>query len=115
AQVSELQRRAAWTVEGAGFPDHLVETAQPAVQVVLTVVSRQWVGPSTEREAAPGDPIRVAPDDRPEIETRPEAAVPLVEPEHDVVQAAAAIGHAERDDGGAVGRDPGGGTGRIPE
>src|SRR5439155_4424797 len=116
AQVSELQRGAAWTGKGAGRPDHLVEAAQPAVQVVLAVVPRQRVRPSAEREAAPGDPIRVPPDDCPEIEARPEVAVQVVVPEYHVVQAPAAIGHAERNDGRAVGRDPGRGRPRgIPE
>src|SRR2546427_663919 len=60
ARIAELQRGAG---EGTSGPHRLVEAARPAVQMVFSVVPRQRAGPSLEREATAGDPIRVSPDD----------------------------------------------------
>src|SRR5437870_2175563 len=110
ARIAELQRGAG---EGTSGPHRLVEAARAAVQMVFSVVPRQRAGPSLEREATTGDPIRVSPDDGAEVGAGAEVTLQAVVPEDHVIQVPVAIRHAERHDGRAVGRDRDGASCRV--
>ena len=67
------------------------------MQVIGTVVRGELIGAAVERESALRDPVAVASDGRAEVGIRFEVAVKIVEPQDDVGDVTAAIGHANRD------------------
>ena len=89
---------------GSRVPDYLVEALDAAVQMVRAVVGRERVRLAVERELALRDPVAVAADDRAEVRASVvDVVVERVEAEDDVVELAAAVRHAQRDDDRAVG------------
>ena len=105
ADVGERDADIAVAFERFGLPHHLVEAAAAAVQMVASVVRRQFVGVSVEREARVPDAVRIASDDGTEEAGAGEIALERVESEDDIVEPAAAIGRFQRDDDRAVGDD----------
>ena len=73
------------------------------MQVVHAVVRGELEGPAVEREAGVGDAIAESTDDGAEVARLGEIVPDAVEPQDDIVDAAAAIRRAHRDDRRAVG------------
>lgn len=66
ARVRQDQSDAVRVLEGLRVPDHLVEAAEAAMEVIGTVVLRECVGLAIQREPPARDPIGVSADDRAE-------------------------------------------------
>ena len=73
------------------------------MQVVRAVVGGELVGAAIEREAALGDAVAHAPDNRAEVGLLGQVAVDAVEPEHDIAQLPVAVGGVELGEDRAVG------------
>src|SRR5690349_13794622 len=86
----------------ARCPYFFVEPNQSSVQGILTVVARQRVLVSIEREFAVGDAVAVPPDERAEVWSRLQIAIQIVIAEHDVGEFARPVRHLERDHDPAV-------------
>jgi len=105
ARVREDEPDRVRVLERRNAPDHLVEAAYAAVQVIGTVIRRQRVGPAVQREPAPGDPVAVTTDDGAEVRRPPLVVRQGVESEDDVVESPVPVRHLERHDDAAVRED----------
>ena len=91
ALVSETSAGAILANPGFECPEHLVEAADPSVQVVVAVVPRQFVAHAVEFEAAAGDAVGVAADDRAEVGAVPQITVEVDEAEGDIAGGSGAV------------------------
>ena len=93
ARQRELERDAAVGLcrQTLDRPPALAEAARPAVQCVDAVVQRQLMRLSFEHEAAGGDAVAVASDERAEVRVALDIVREVVEAEHDVRAAAGAV------------------------
>ena len=94
-------------------PNDLVEALDPAVEVVLPIVSGQFVLDSVQSETPLGNAVGVASHQRAEKGVLGKIALQGVESQDDVVEIAVPVGGPEGDDDAAVGDDPDFKAGRI--
>ena len=69
AQISQFHRRAIRDFQYSRLPHNFVEAFEAAVEVILAVVDRQLVCDAVECEAAFGDAIAIATDNRANVRT----------------------------------------------
>ena len=107
AQVSQDQAHRFRRVEGFGFPQLAVEAIGAAVQVIDAVVHVQLVGHAVQREAAIGDAVAIAANQRAEVMRLAEVGFSIVEAVADISQHAVAVRHVQFGDHAAKVADPG--------
>src|SRR5262249_4916707 len=101
ARICERHAASIVLLERLSLPDDAIEALYTAVQVIRTVVDGDLERRPVNRESSSGDAIAIAADDRSEISPLSQIVVETVEPQHDVVDAAAAIRRADGHDGRA--------------
>src|SRR5206468_9404557 len=106
AQISQFECRAVCEFARFRVPDNFVEAFNTAVEMVLPVIYSQLVFDTVQREAAFGDAISIATDNRAKVWMTFQVSIEVVEAKNDIVKLAVAVRDFERRDNATVVGDP---------
>jgi len=90
-------------LERLSLPHDFVESFNPAVQMIGSIVGGECVGVPIESKSSPRDAIAVPPDDGAKERRVFEVALKVVEAERDIVDASVTVRNAQDRDDSAVG------------
>src|SRR5712664_4126089 len=102
ADVSQLQRVTLRTGNLLRAPQHAVESANTAMQVILAVVQREPILLASQCKAATRDAIGVAANNAAEVRVVVSIAIETIVAEHHVVELSRSIRNLQRSDNAAV-------------